>query len=182
MSLNKKEAEVSGLTITRLQPALQDLKAVNILPTIEDADSAHSMTPSLTPTLTRNEKEASPFSTTGLNVPNSESKQNINSYDSDVEACLTGSSANVLQSSVNSKGKNDCTVWPGKQALKAQKKAARRQRGCNPMRNLSKRTRIWVKLFIALLVIGIAVGIGIGVSKAVGGGVWSSLDKTKPIS
>jgi hypothetical protein len=61
------------------------------------------------------------------------------------------------------------------------KKAARRQKGCNPMRNLDKRTKLWVKILIAILIVGIAIGVGIGVSKAVGGGVWGSNNDTKPI-
>lgn len=61
------------------------------------------------------------------------------------------------------------------------KKAARRQKGCNPMRNLDKRTKLWVKIMIAILFVGIAVGVGIGVSKAVGGGVWGPNNNTKPI-
>src|SRR5271170_7609966 len=99
MSLNEKESDVSGLTITRPQPTRQNTNPSNVLPTIEDVDSVHSMTPTPTPTATcgLKEREASPMSafyshpTTRYSIEgqNSESKVNINSYDSDVEACLT---------------------------------------------------------------------------------------------
>lgn len=191
MSLNEKESDLSGLTITCPQPTRQNTNPSRVLPTIEDVDSAHSLTPSLTPTATRaaDDREPSPFSPfyshattrTSIDAHKSESKQNINSYDSDVEACLTGSSTNVLKGATNAKTK-ECTVWPGQRTLMEKKKAARRQKGCNPMRKLDKRTKIWVKALIALLVVGIAVGVGIGVSKAVGGGVWSSNSNSKPIS
>ena len=52
----------------------------------------------------------------------------------------------------------------------------RKERGkqalCGWMAGMPKKTQMWIKISIALLVIGAAIGIGIGVSKAVGGGVW----------
>jgi hypothetical protein len=190
MSLNEKEG-VAGLSITRPQPTLQTTNYPNVMPTIEDVESTHSGTPTLTPTRSRtaDERETSPFSpfyshpTTrySLEANKSESKQNINLYESDVEACLTDSNTNVL-STAHTKTNKECTVWPGKQALLEKKKAARRRKGCNPMRNLDKRTKIWVKILIGLFVIGTAVGVGVGISKAVGGGVWNSGMGAKPIS
>jgi hypothetical protein len=155
-----------------------------MLPTIEDVDSTHSLTPTLTPSARRSndERETSPFSpfyshpTTrrSLEAQKSESKQSINVYESDLEAGLSDSKTNVLHTRTTSRSAKDCTVWPGQRALREQKRAARQQNGCNPMRNLSKKTRIWVKIVFGLLIIGLAVGIGVGISKAVGGSVWRS--------
>jgi hypothetical protein len=183
MSLNEKAPEVTGL-ITSPQNLRLPSNRSDVLPTIEDVDSTHSLTPTLTRSASRSndDRETSPLSpfyshpTTrhSLEAQKSESKQNINVYESDVEACLTESKANVLHTRVASRSAKDCSVWPGQRTLKEQKKAARRQNGCNPMRNLSKRTRFWIKILIGLLVVGLAVGIGVGISKAVGGGVWKS--------
>ncbi len=190
MSLNEKEPAISGLTITHPQPTRQNTNQSNVLPTIEDVDSVDSMTPTFTPPASRGpgEREAiyeSPFyshPTTrhSLEGQKNENRLNINNYDSDVEACLPDSNTNVPHSTMTKTNK-ECTVWPGQRALMAKKKAARRQKGCNPLRNLDKRTIFWVKILIAILVVGIAVGVGIGVSKAVGGGVWGPNNNTKPI-
>jgi hypothetical protein len=192
MSLNEKESDVAGISINRPQPTTAKTNYSNILPTIEDADSVHSMTPTLTPAVTRthDDREASPMSpfythpTTrySLEGQKSESKLNINVYDSDIEACLPDSKNNVLQSKTTTKTKKECTVWPGQRALMEKKKAARRQKGCSPMRNLDKRTKLWIKICIAILFVGVAVGVGIGVSKAVGGGVWGPNSGSKPIT
>jgi hypothetical protein len=192
MSLNEKESNVAGLSINRPQPTPTKTNHSNVLPTIEDAESVHSITPTLTPAVTRShdDREASPLSpfyshpTTrySLEGQKSESKLNINAYDSDIEACLTDSNANVLQSTTTTKTNKECTVWPGQRALMEKKKAAMRQKSCNPMRNLDKRTKLWAKICIAILFVGIAVGVGIGVSKAVGGGVWGPNSGSKPIS
>jgi hypothetical protein len=192
MSLNENESDVAGLSINRPQPTPTRTNHSNVLPTIEDAESVHSMTPTLTPAVTRShdDREASPLSpfyshpTTrySLEGQKSESKLNINAYDSDIEACLTDSNTNALQSTTTTKTNKECTVWPGQRALMEKRKAAMRQKGCNPMRNLDKRTKLWVKICIAILFVGIAVGVGIGVSKAVGGGVWGPNSGSKPIS
>jgi hypothetical protein len=192
MSLNEKEPEVAGITINRPQQTPTKTNHTNILPTIEDADSIHSVTPTLTPAVTRthDDREASPLSpfythpTTRYSLEGQkfENKLNVNVYDSDIEACLSESQTNTLQSTTTTKINKECTVWPGQRALLEKKKAAKRQGGCNPMRNLNKRTKLWVKICIAILVIGIAVGVGIGVSKAVGGGVWGPNSGSKPIS
>ncbi len=51
----------------------------------------------------------------------------------------------------------------------------------NPMSKLNKRQKLGVKIVIAVLIVGAAVGIGIGISKAVGGGVWKSVNEQRPI-
>jgi len=94
-------------------------------------------------------------------------------YETDLEAATTNkSSVNVGMTPMTTRTNQDCPVWPGRSALQRQKKQAKKQRGCNPMRNFSKRQKITIKVLIALVIVGAAVGIGLGISKAVGGGIW----------
>lgn len=189
MSLNEKSTGVAaGLTITRPAASIRtDSRRTELLPTIEDIDSVRSMTPTLTPTVTRGEdRESSPFSPfyshpttrTSLDAKNSESKTTIQPYDSDLEACLTDvhSKTNALSPSSTKKPAVRCSVWPGQEDWREAKRQEKRNRACrwNPMRNLDKRTKLWVKLLIALLIVGLAVGVGLGISKAVGGGIFKS--------
>jgi hypothetical protein len=198
----KPAPSANVLTITRPTATRSaSNQSIEVLSTIEDVDSTHSLSPTHS---SRNEKslerETSPFSPFynpaptrySLEKNKSESKQNINvinssSYDTDVEACLTpqktdatcGGKVSLLKS--KSRGDMECTVWPGQNALKQKKKAMRRERGkhlmcCGWMAGLNKKTKIWVKVLIALVVVGIAVGVGVGVSRAVGGGVWKNQD------
>jgi hypothetical protein len=190
------------LTINRPTAARQaSNQSIEVLSTIEDVDSTHSLSPTHS---TRNEKslerETSPFSPFynpaptrySLEAQKSESKQNITTYDTDVEACLTPQKteatcgrASLLKN--KSRSDMDCTVWPGQKALKQKKKAMRKQKGkhlmcCGWMAGLDRKTKIWVKVLIALLVIGAAVGVGVGISRAVGGGVWKKGNANAPIS
>jgi len=195
-----KEPVVNVLTITRPSIANQASSQVDVLRTIEDVDSTHS----LTPTLTRSHDEKasleqkttafSPFynptpTRYSLEAQKSESKQNINvisaAYDTDVEACLTPqkteascSKAGLLKAKCGKGMDMDCTVWPGQKAMKMKKKAMRRERGkhdlCGCMAGMNRKTKIWIKVLIALVIVGAAVGVGVGVSRAVGGGVWKN--------
>jgi hypothetical protein len=193
-AVDEKPAAASStnvLTITRPSNARQNSnQSIDVLSTIEDVDSTHSLSPTQT---SHNEKsldhETSPFSPFyntapsrySLEAQKSESKQNINvinsAYDTDVEALTPQPTKNAALFKSKS-GNPECTVWPGQNAMKMKKKAMRRERNkhnvCGCMAGLDKRTRIWIKVVIALLVIGTAVGVGVGVSKAVGGGVWKS--------
>jgi hypothetical protein len=194
MSLDEKDSP-AVLTITRPTPSRQPSNRSDVLATIEDVESSHSVTPTLTPTATHEaESKNSPFSPfyrhsqtqSSLDALKSESKQNINVYDNDVEACLTKSKTNSLSPQQTGKTfgmtrtNKSCTVWPGTQQLKEQNKAARRARmnKYNPMRNLDKKTKVWVKIAIALVVIGLILGVGLGISKAVGGGIWKNSTNT----
>ena len=192
----------NGLTITRPTPARQQSsQGVDVLSTIEDIDSSHTLTPTHTLHNEKisSERETSPFSPfynpnptrRSLEAQKSESKQNINvissTYDTDIEACLTQQKTGAGSSSkgalLKSKSrKDDCPVWPGQQQMKKKKKMMRKERGkhnlCGWMAGMSKTTQMWIKILIALLVIGAAIGIGIGVSKAVGGGIWKSSSNT----
>ncbi|KAI9683342.1 MAG: hypothetical protein M1829_005412 [Trizodia sp. TS-e1964] len=75
----------------------------------------------------------------------------------------------------------ECAMWPGKQAIVAKQKSALRRGGCHPLARLGRRTKLGVKILIALLIVSAAVGIGVGVTKAVGGGVWRSEGSTTTI-
>jgi hypothetical protein len=188
-------------TTTRLgsNPSIQGLS------TIEDIDSAHTLTPSNTSQNEERslERETSPFSPFynpaptrySLEAQKSESKQSINviqaAYDTDVEACLTPqktmASGNTTGLLNGKKANVECTVWPGRRAMRMKKKAMRQERSKNMMcgwiSRLDKKVKVWIKVLIALLVIGTAVGVGVGVSRAVGGGVWrSSSNANAPIS
>jgi len=202
----EKSAITNVLTITRPTPARQQSNVtIDVLSTIEDIDSTHS----LTPTHTRAEKsssldqehQASAFSPFynpnptrySLDAQKTESRQNINvisssAYDTDVEACLEprGTNASNGTAALLSKSKTrgetaDSAVWPGQKALKMKKKAMKVQRNkgslCGCMAGFSKKTRIWIKIVIALLVVGTAIGVGVGVSRAVGGGFWKNEHK-----
>lgn len=68
----------------------------------------------------------------------------------------------------------DCTAWPGKQHLKQKSLAMKKSRVCSPLRSLSKKQRLWVKILIGIVIVGLAVGVGVGISKATGTGVWKS--------
>jgi hypothetical protein len=60
-------------------------------------------------------------------------------------------------------------------------KPPKKHRALNCLRGLTKRQRLAVKLLIAFVVVGGMVGIGLGISKAVGGGFWSSKNRTSDI-
>lgn len=96
-------------------------------------------------------------------------------YNSDLEAGLTESKSNFLDTTATKTKTKDCTVWPGQKTLKEAKRAEKlKKRGAcpNPMRGLEARTKFWLKVLIAAIIIGAAVGLGLGISKAVGGGIW----------
>ena len=58
---------------------------------------------------------------------------------------------------------------------------ASKRRGGGPWSRLSKKQRILAHILIALIIVGGAVGIGVGISKAVGGGVWKSINSQSQI-
>lgn len=200
--LNEKSAApiTNILTIERPAPP-QQVSFPNALGHIEDIDSTHTLTP--TTSVPQNEKTSpSPFSPFynpaptrySLEAHKSDSNQHVNvisAYETDIETGLipqkttaSGSSAGLLKT--KSRDPN-CTVWPGRHAMKMKKKAMRKERSkhsvCGCMSGLDKRTKIWVKVGLALLVIGLVVAVGVGVSRAVGGGIWKgSHSSNSPIS
>jgi hypothetical protein len=103
--------------------------------------------------------------------------------DTDVEPCRSANHTRLsTERYVVANQTKDCAVWPGRQTILEKHRMMKKRRGgCNPMRNLNKRTKIWIKIIIALFIVGSAVGIGIGVSKAVGGGVWKTANSQTQI-
>ncbi|KAI0471125.1 hypothetical protein GGR56DRAFT_132419 [Xylariaceae sp. FL0804] len=98
-----------------------------------------------------------------------------NGFDTDVEAMMPVPSSDPLSKATTAQTKSNpnCTVWPGQAHWKQKSRAAKiKNRSCQPMARLSKRTRILVKIAIALLIVGIAVAIGFGVSKSLGARVY----------
>ncbi|KAH8820059.1 hypothetical protein F5884DRAFT_36206 [Xylogone sp. PMI_703] len=194
MSLSEKtETTGAGTTVIRPQPTRQSSNPhVDVLATIEDVDSTHS----LTPVPSRADEKApgaSPLSPLydhasalqPLDAQKSKTSMATTSYDSDLEAGTMGLKGKG--SLVKSIDCDDNSVWPCQNTLKMQNKArkrARRKEGvCGCLAGLDRRSRLGVKVLIVLLVIGAAVGIGIGISKAVGGGIWkSSHQSNAPIS
>ena len=190
------EATTNILTITRPSPSSRKTSTagVEVLSTIEDIDSTHSISPTAA---SFNEKARenhafSPFynpapTRLSLEAQKSESKLNINvlpstpNYDTDLEACLTPQKTTTSGKLGLLKSKTrveECTVWPGQKMMKMKKKEMRKAKAkyvlCPCMAGLGKNTRIWIKVIIALVIIGGAIGVGVGVSKAVGGGVWKN--------
>ncbi|KAI1432654.1 hypothetical protein GGR50DRAFT_581023 [Xylaria sp. CBS 124048] len=63
---------------------------------------------------------------------------------------------------------SDSSIWPGQAHWREKALAAeRKNRSCQCLARLDKRTNIAVKITIALLVIGVAIGVGFGISKSV---------------
>ncbi|MCJ1482944.1 hypothetical protein MMC06_003110 [Schaereria dolodes] len=120
-----------------------------------------------------------PTTRTSFEQQKSESRVNIQIYEQDLEA---GSrilpSLDVSRSTTNKE--KECTVWPGRHQI-IQKEMASKRRGGGPWSRLSKKQRILAHILIALIIVGGAVGIGVGISKAVGGGVWKSINSQSQI-
>ncbi|KAI1823151.1 hypothetical protein F4861DRAFT_343635 [Xylaria intraflava] len=93
-----------------------------------------------------------------------------NGFDLDIE-CLKPprSSEQTRKTSMGGDQLNsDSSVWPGQAHWREKALAAeRKNRSCQCLARLSKRTNIAVKIAIALLVVGVAVAVGFGISKSV---------------
>ncbi|KAI1336207.1 hypothetical protein F5Y15DRAFT_215559 [Xylariaceae sp. FL0016] len=115
------------------------------------------------------------------NVSSPSSAHLNNGFDTDVEAMMPAQSSDNLNKTTTgttrSHNKQDCTVWPGQAHWKQKARAAKiKNRSCQCMARLSKRTRIIVKIAIVLLIVGIAVGVGFGISKPLGAQIWQPSD------
>jgi hypothetical protein len=184
----KAEADNNNnvLTITRPSPARQvSNQSINVMSTIEDIDSTHSMTP---PATAHNEKfpnaASSPYYP---QTPASESKQNINPFDQDIEAqTLTQQKTEASQSKTGLL-KKKCTTtvdpaWPGRDQLKMRKKQLKREKACcGSWVAMSSRKKTMVKVLIFLVVVALATGLGIGISRALNTGVWTKSGSNTPI-
>ncbi|KAI0852165.1 hypothetical protein F5Y00DRAFT_189766 [Daldinia vernicosa] len=111
----------------------------------------------------------------GSNVSTPISATASNGFDTDIEAMVPVKSSEHLNktSTIGTRRKSDCPVWPGQEHWQQKAKAAKiNNRSCQCMARLSKRNRIIAKILIGLLIVGIAVGIGFGISKPLGAGIW----------
>ena len=115
-----------------------------------------------------------PTTRTSFEQRASESKVNIAIYQHDLE-----SGSRIAQSTDLPRNRNDSTVWPcaNQRAMLCRQNQSR----WNPMRNLSKRQKIIVKILLALVIIGATVGLGIGIAMATGTGVWRNANSESPI-
>jgi hypothetical protein len=98
-----------------------------------------------------------------------------NGFDTDIEAMKPVQSSDHLTktSTCGTRFNSDSSVWPGQAHWREKALAAeRKNRSCQCMTRLSKRTRIAVKIAIALFVVGVAVGVGFGISKPLGATIW----------
>jgi len=187
----KAEADNNNvLTITRPSPARQvSNQSINVMSTIEDIDSTHSMTP---PPTAHNEKfpnaTSSPYY--NLRTPASESKQNINAvhpFDQDLEAQILTQQKTEASQSKTGLLKKKCTTtvdpaWPGRDQLKMRKKQLKREKACcGWWVAMSSRKKTMVKVLVFLVVVALATGLGIGISRALNTGVWTKSGSNTPI-
>ncbi|KAL2068745.1 hypothetical protein VTL71DRAFT_15083 [Oculimacula yallundae] len=159
------------LTINRPSPSRQT--SAQILSTIHDVDSTHSLTPPGTAT---NEKTIETTYTTPMN-------------DRDMFTDLEGQrlTTQKTEASVSKTGllTTACSkvdsAWPGRNHMKQQKKADKLQRSrCGYWARLKKMHKALIIAAIVLAILGIALGIGFGISQKVGGTINDGSDNHKP--
>ncbi|MCJ1319175.1 hypothetical protein MMC15_004508 [Xylographa vitiligo] len=95
----------------------------------------------------------------------------IKVYETDLES---GSRTRFSSEPPASIAHKECSVWPRHHQLVLQNKALERSRGCNPLRKLSKKQKLLVKIVIAFFIVGAVTAIAVGVSKAVNAGVYKN--------
>jgi hypothetical protein len=71
------------------------------------------------------------------------------------------------------KGDKPCAVWPGTKAIDGRRKQLKKSRGCDPLKGMDSKKKMWIKILVTLVVVALGVGLGVGISRAVGGGVWA---------
>ncbi|PHH53326.1 hypothetical protein CFIMG_008227RA00001 [Ceratocystis fimbriata CBS 114723] len=97
----------------------------------------------------------------------------VNSFETDVEAMIPNSqTTRGSRKTMNLSTNSDCQVWPGHDHWKRRARAAKKERTCTCLANLSKRNHIIVKVAIGLLIISVAIAVGFGVSKPLGAPIW----------
>ena len=92
-----------------------------------------------------------PTTRTSFEQHKSESRTDVRIYEHDLES---GSQVIVPM-------KKEAQNWP---ANISKKDLCCQKRSLNPMRNLSRKQKLWTKVAIALIIVGAAVGLGIGIS------------------
>ncbi|PMD34671.1 hypothetical protein L207DRAFT_124577 [Hyaloscypha variabilis F] len=164
----KAEANTNILTISRPSPARQaSNQSINVMSTIQDIDSVHSMTP---PATANNEKFPVATSSPYYNhqTQGSESKQNINSK----TGLLKKKSATNID-----------PAWPGRDQLKMRKKQMKREKACcGWWVGMDSKKKTLIKVLIFLVIVALATGLGIGISKALNTGAWTKSGANTPIS
>jgi len=159
-----------------------DRRTSTTLATKHNSGSTDTLSSTLSHCTTSNEEQEAqhafsafychPTTRYSIEQQRSESKIRLDVYNVELERGLGFQSTDRLQ---------DESVWPAKQTLQEKALLAKKQRGCAPLRNLSKKQRFWVMMLIGLVVVAAAVGLGVGISRAVGGGVWAGDDQTVKI-
>ncbi|KAI0874166.1 hypothetical protein GGS24DRAFT_353761 [Hypoxylon argillaceum] len=116
----------------------------------------------------------------GHSTPSTPTSANtITGFDTDMERMKPQESTEQLREcSVGGNRLNsDSSVWPGQAHWREKALAAeRKNRSCQLLARLNKRTRIVVKVAILLFIVGVAVGIGFGISKSLGARIWQPKD------
>ncbi|KAI1363561.1 hypothetical protein F5Y08DRAFT_237467 [Xylaria arbuscula] len=93
----------------------------------------------------------------------------------DIEAMKPARSQETLRGS--SRFQSDGRVWPGQAFWREKTRAAKRKnRTCQCLARLDKRTQVVIKITIVLLILGIAVAVGFAVSKSLGARIWKPQD------
>lgn len=182
MSLSEKPAV--GAEVVKPSPTTTSPQQLTIERPSEDGKSSLTLTPVDTaPNEEYDPTSSHPFSAfychpttrTSFEQLKCESNLRVQVHETDLEAGHSRRSSEPSRKSRTVKA-------GGKNALKKKGNPLMCDRNrLNPMRKLNKRQKLWAKIFIALLIVGAAVGLGIGISKAVGGGVWKSVNEQAPI-
>ena len=157
------------------KPSLDNTSAQSLASTI---DQPHSPIEEYDPTSSHpfSAFYSHPTTRTSLEQHKSESKVNFKMYEQDLEA-----GSRIVVSSDIPRTTKECTVWPGKHQLMEKRMKMEKSRGCNPMRTLSKKQKLWMKVLIAMIIVGAAIGLGIGISKATGSGVFKTTNSQATI-
>ncbi|KAK2629958.1 hypothetical protein QTJ16_000778 [Diplocarpon rosae] len=160
------------LTINRPYPVRQNPSQV--LSTIHDVDSTHSLTPPASPT---NEKH--------VEVTYITRRDTDRDMYADLEAqALTEPKTEASVSKIgliSTKRSKMDPAWPGRKYMKAQRKAAKCERSrCACWARMSKLYKGIIVTLIVLGVLGIALGLGFGLSQKVGGMINDGTGKQVP--
>ncbi|KAI0491192.1 hypothetical protein F4859DRAFT_37455 [Xylaria cf. heliscus] len=103
------------------------------------------------------------------------SAHSSNGFGADLEGMKTARSTEHLRGASISGNRTspDSSVWPGQAHWREKAIAAeRKNRSCQCLARLSKRTRVVLQVAVVLLVVGVAVGVGFGISKSTGTRTW----------
>ena len=169
------------------QPLPKPVVSLPVHPIVEDIDSATTLTPTASnyPSPRINDEghtssPSSPFychpsTRTSCDMTKTECKPFVDVYNVDLEKVERDRTARKER-----RCKSGLAPWPGTKVDDNPFPRSRRHI-VSPMKGMSPRKKLLIKLFIALIIVSVAVAIGLGVSKAVGAGIWKSDGQTRPI-